>query len=124
MSTDDHALYLGTEISSSCNPREEIQRRINITNPALKKLELFWSKASCNPKWKLQVYNAVVISRLLYGLENIDGTEAVNNMLDTFQLKGLRKYWGYKPHTWTETTPTFSSTINATKNWISRRFTR
>ena len=62
--------------------------------PILKRLDLFWNHAKCNRKWKLQVYNAVIISKLTYGLENIEGTEAALKLLDTFQLKGLRKILG------------------------------
>ncbi len=37
------------------------------------------------------MYNAVVTSKLLYGLENLEATDTVNNSINTFQLKGLRK---------------------------------
>ena len=57
----------------------------------LRRLDLFWRAANCSKKWKLQVYNAVIVTKLLYGLENIEGTEATHKLLDTFQLKGLRK---------------------------------
>ena len=35
--------------------------------------------------------NTVTVSKLIYGLETIEPTAGVSNMLDTFQLKGLRK---------------------------------
>ena len=65
--------------------------RINITAPVLKKLNVFWIKAACNTKWKLIVYNAVIVTKLLYGLENIDGPDGANKLLDTSQLKRLSK---------------------------------
>ena len=37
------------------------------------------------------MYDAVVRSKVIYGLESIQLTESVKNRLDTFQLKGLRK---------------------------------
>ena len=37
------------------------------------------------------MYNAVVTSKLLYGLENLEATDTANNIINTFQLKGLRK---------------------------------
>ena len=40
---------------------------------------------------KLLVFNAVITSKVLYGLETLEPTEAAGRLLDTFQLKGLRK---------------------------------
>ena len=40
---------------------------------------------------KLRVFNAVVTSKVLYGLETLEPTCSAGNLLDTFQLKGLRK---------------------------------
>ena len=34
--------------------------------------------------------NAVIVSKLIYGLETIEPPAGVSNMLDTFQLKGFR----------------------------------
>ena len=42
-------------------------------------------------KWKIQVFNAVCVSKLLCGLEALQPTEAAASKLDTFQLKGFRK---------------------------------
>ena len=41
--------------------------------------------------WKLLVYNSVIISRLLYGLESLQTTDNTGKLLNTFQLKGLKK---------------------------------
>jgi len=59
--------------------------------PVLKKLDIFWNKTKCCKAWKIQVLNAVIISKLIYGLETIEPTDGVANMLDVFHLKGLRK---------------------------------
>ena len=59
--------------------------------PIVKKLDLFWKKAECSKRWKLNVYNAVVLSKLTYGLETLQFTEAQGNVLDAFQQRGLRK---------------------------------
>ena len=42
----------------------------------------------------MQVHDAVVRSKLLYGLESVYLTTQVKNKLDVFQLKGLRKVLG------------------------------
>ena len=57
----------------------------------LKKLDIFWGKARCNRSWKLRVFNAVITSKVLYGLETLEPTESAGRLLNTFQLKGLRK---------------------------------
>ena len=69
----------------------EINRRISSTMPILKRLDLFWKQARVPTKWKIQVFNAVCVSKLLYSLEALQPTEAAASKLDTFQLKGLRK---------------------------------
>ena len=51
----------------------------------------FLEQTRCNKKWKLLVYNSVIVSRVLYGLESLEPTENIGRMLDVFQLKGLRK---------------------------------
>ena len=50
----------------------------------------FFRKTKCSIFWKLKVYNAVIISRLLYGLESLEFIKALEHRLDTFQMKGLR----------------------------------
>ena len=87
----DTAEYLGTQLPAKVNPRSEIARRISKTMPDLQKLDILWNKANCSRKWKLRIQDAVLNTKLLYGLENIEGTPASEKLLDTFQLKGLRK---------------------------------
>ena len=40
---------------------------------------------------KIQVFNIVIVSKLIYGLETIEPTAGAAQALDTLQLKGLRK---------------------------------
>ena len=51
-------------------------------------------------KWKLRIFDAVIISKLLYGLEAIPFTEQDCKQLDTFQYRGLRKILGIKHSYW------------------------
>jgi hypothetical protein len=85
------AVYLGANITRRVDPQVEIRRRISMTMPILKKLDIFWNKTKCCNAWKIQVLNAVIVSKLIYGLETIEPTEGVANMLNAFHLKGLRK---------------------------------
>ena len=78
-------------IRERAEPRHEIRKRISATMALLQKLDVFWLKTNCSRRWKLLVFNAVVTSKVLYGLETLEPTCSVANVLDTFQLKGLRK---------------------------------
>ena len=91
MSSTQEAIYLGAAITEKADPKHEIYRRISNTMPVLKRLDIFWNKTSCNRKWKMLVYNAVITTKILYGLESLEPTDSTGRLLDTFQLKGLRK---------------------------------
>ena len=62
----DTTTYLGTEIAKRAEPGLEISHRISLTMPVLKKLDLFWKQANVPKKWKLQVFQSVCVSKLLY----------------------------------------------------------
>ena len=72
------------------DPGKELKTRISNTIVARTKLDLFWKHSNCSNRFKLQVYNAVVRAKLLYGLESAELTEEKRKRLDTIQLKGLR----------------------------------
>ena len=55
------------------------------------KLKLFWNKADTTVKWKLQVYDAIIRSKLLYGLECIQLANVEQDKLNAFQMKGIRR---------------------------------
>ena len=87
--------------------------------PIVKKLELFWKKAQTTLKWKLNVYNAVVVTKLIYGLETLQFTEAQGRVLDTFQQRGLRKILNIPP-TYIDRSHTNADVLriaNETKQW-------
>ena len=47
--------------------------------------------------WKLSIFQAVIISKLFYGLDTLIATETTLHKLDTFQMQGLRKILGAPP---------------------------
>jgi hypothetical protein len=96
MPTTENTKYLGVNINKKIDPKHEIKARISATMPTLKKLDIFWRKTNCSTKWKLIVYNAVIVSKLLYGLETIEPSNSTAKLLDTFQLRGLRKILNLK----------------------------
>jgi len=92
----DEATYLGCEINADSDMHREIGKRIGKCMITLKRLDLFWLHGNCNVKVKLRVYNAIVRSKLMYGLDSAQLNESHQQRLDVFQLKGLRKILGMK----------------------------
>ena len=63
-------------------------------------LALFLKRANCKKEWKLQVYNAVIISKLIYGLETMYLNESQLKRLDAFHIRGLRHILGITHSYW------------------------
>ena len=77
----DQATYLGGKLAKDVNPLTEIQSRISSCIPTLKSLDVFWKNAKCDLKWKIGVFNAVIVSKLVYGLETLNFTESIGQKL-------------------------------------------
>ena len=58
------------------------------------KLHVYWKATKASKKWQLIIFDAIVRSKLLYGLETLHLTQGMAQKLDVFQLKGLRKILG------------------------------
>ena len=91
------ATYLGTLLSDSFDNRAEISNRLSDCIATCNRLKIFWSKANTSVKWKIQVFNAIVRSKLLYSLECIQLTTADISRLNAFQNKSLRRILGIPP---------------------------
>ena len=57
---------------------------------------MFWKKAPVSTTWKMRVHDAVISSKLLYGLEFANLTNAEYEKLDSFQIKALKEILGIK----------------------------
>ena len=110
MKASDEVKYPGISVTQTVDPKHEIRKQISATMAVFKKLDTFWLKTACGKRWKLLVYDAVITNTLLYGLESIEHMHAAATLLNTFQLKGLRKKCDYIPHTFNVTiqTPTYT----------------
>ena len=60
----------------------------------LRKMDTFWFYSTCDIRRQLIVFNAVLRSKLLYGLESLQLNQASVRALESFQMKGLRKIIG------------------------------
>ena len=87
----EEAVYLGVTLNNKLNMQKEIQKRISNTMIIWKRLGEFWKNCNCTKKDKLHVYQAVIKTKLLYGLESAQLTQGMINKLNTFQLKGIRQ---------------------------------
>ena len=56
----------------------------------LNKLHVFFYNTDNTEARKLMMYNAIIRSKLMYGLETLVMNESVQRRLETFHLKGLR----------------------------------
>ena len=92
--------YLGGKIKNDSSYKMEIQSRIGSTWATLRKLDLFWNKSPSSMKWKIIVYDAVIVTKLLYGLASVPLTRADCNKIDAFQMRGLRKILKIKHPYW------------------------
>ena len=83
----DKAKYLGGILTKKADLNTDIQAIITATTPVVISLDVLWKKTNCSIAWKLFIFQAVVISKLLYGLETLIATEATLHKLNTFQMK-------------------------------------
>ena len=85
------ATYLGCNIGIKSTNREELSKRFSNTMATMKKLDLFWRHSNCDVAIKVYTADAILRSKLLYGLESAQLIPSVAKKMETLQLKVLRK---------------------------------
>ena len=85
------AVYLGSLLTDSFDNNAEIFNRLGDCTATANRMKLFWLKASATVKWKIQVFNAIVRSKPLYGLECIQLTKAEVSRLNASQNRSVRR---------------------------------
>ena len=83
--------YLGCDLGIKSTIREELNKRFANTMITIKSLDLFWRHSDCGVAIKIQVADAVIRSKLLYGMESAQLIPSVLKRVETLQLKILRK---------------------------------
>ena len=78
-------------MNNKADPEREILRRKKDTMITLNKLHIFFYNSDNTVTRKMQMFNAVIRAKLMYGLETVVMNTRVKGMLDAFQLKCLRK---------------------------------
>ena len=84
-------IYLGACINDTDNPKENVKARLGACFAVLNKLHHFWKHSNCPSRFKLNVFHAVIRSKLVYSLEAVQLTPALLGKLNALQFKGLRK---------------------------------
>jgi len=87
----DKMTYLGGTITPNASRNAEISSRMSKALATCQKLKIFWQKTDAPIAWKIQVYNAVIISQLVYGLNSLNITPSIKGRLNAFHMRGLRK---------------------------------
>lgn len=93
----DEFTYLGSTISNSLSLDSELNRRIGKAASAMARLSArVWENRMLTTNTKMQVYQACVLSTLLYGSEAWTLYSHQECRLNTFHLRSLRKILGIK----------------------------
>ena len=89
--------YLGSMLCSSGKNGTELSSRLGAARAEFDKLCRVWSHASLTRAKKLRVYEACVVSKLLYCLDTLWLNTAEVHKLDAFHHRCLRRIAGVKP---------------------------
>ena len=89
MHRQSRAKYLGTILANNDDNLVELNNRIAEVTTTCARMTICWHKAdTTNNKWKLRVYDAIIKSKLLFGLETMQLTKNEQQKLDSFQIRG------------------------------------
>ena len=89
--------YLGATLSKDGSVDHELSRRIGTAKGTFGALSKVWSR-SCLTCWqKLQIFNALIVPNVLYGLAACCLNVVQKRRLNAFQCRCLRKLLGISP---------------------------
>ena len=92
-------MYLGNELNNKADIKLELQHRKQEVRKTWFKLNAYWKARDTSKKWQIIIFDAIVRSKLTYGLETVQLTDAMKKELDAFQLRGIRQILN-KTHTY------------------------
>ena len=90
------AEYLGGVLNTKTDPCMEVNRRIGVAGAIWRKLQEFWRKGAPSRRKRILYYDALIASKLLYGLETLPLSDEHLNKLNAFFYKGLRQIMEFK----------------------------
>ena len=74
----------------------QVTQKIGSCFATINKLKFFWNNSQCPKNFKLLVFDAVIRSKLVYGLESVMIPSFLMSKLNALQLNGLRKILNMK----------------------------
>ena len=77
LSEVNEAMYLGNELNKDINIKLEISHKMHEVRKTWYKLADYWKATKASKQMQLIIYDAIIRSKLLYGLETIHLTEAM-----------------------------------------------
>lgn len=89
--------YLGANIYADGCIRSELNQKLGVAWADFSKLHRLWNHSTLTAVRKTQIFQAIVASRLLYGLSSAWLNVAEIRRLNGFQARCLRKIVGVKP---------------------------
>ena len=81
---------MGSLPTDTIDNAAEVSNRIAMVMKTAKQLKISWDTANTTTERKLQVFNAVIQSKILYGLETMQLTQRELNKVDSFQTRNFR----------------------------------
>jgi len=97
---EKEAMYLGNELNYKADPHMEVTQKLQEVNRTLHRMQDYWKASEASTKWKILIHDAVLKSKLLYGLETTQLTQKCLKRIDAFQIRGLRKILNLKHTHW------------------------
>ena len=85
------AVYLGGLLSTDGRPVAEVTRRLGEARRTFHNLQAVWRHANIAKRQKQHIFDACVVSKLLYGLESVWLLQADRTKIDAFYASCLRK---------------------------------
>ena len=82
--------HLGCNMNDIADPEREVKKRRIDCMITLNKLHIVFYNSDNTPQRKLLIFNAIIRSKMMHGLETVVMNTRVLNLLDTFQLKFRR----------------------------------
>ena len=84
-------VYLGTKMTHDGDTTTEIYSRISRARQTFAILKNTWKSKNISTKTKVRIFKSNVLSTLLYGSESWKVTKTINQKLDAFQNRCLRR---------------------------------
>ena len=87
----ESSIYLGSHLHSQGDHQHAISRRIGEAAATLNKLDEVWRRGGITTQRKVDIFEACVLTKLLFGLETLPLSVGSARRLDAFQSRCLRK---------------------------------